>query len=160
MRTLVGGLVLLAVAATGCGGSADTAADAAADSAAMMAVAEPAELSPADLEGTWAGVNFAEASDSVTQRWTIVASAGGDGRLVTEGSTDTVAYTVAYSGDSVVATSAPYSDATMPAGSPQVTFRSVGRMVDGKLVGTSTLMLAAAPDSVLGRGRWEATRAP
>jgi hypothetical protein len=160
MRTLVGGLVLLAVTAAGCGGSADTAADATADSAAMMAVAEPAGLSPADLAGTWNGVNFAEASDSVTQRWTIVAGEGTDGRFVAEGSTDTVSYTVAYSADSVVATSAPYTDPTMPAGSPQITFRSVGRMVDGKLVGTSALMLATAPDSVLGRGRWEATRAP
>jgi hypothetical protein len=41
-----------------------------------------------------------------------------------------------------------------------VTFRAVGRMVGGKLVGMSTTMLASKPDSVLGRSRFELTKTP
>ncbi len=160
MRTLVGGLVLLVVAATGCGGSADTAADAAADSTAMMAAAEPAGLSAADLAGTWTGVSMPEVGDSITTRWTNIAAADNTGKLVIDGSPDTITYSTQFDADSMIATSAPYTDPTMPAGSPQMMWRSVGRLVDGKLVGTITRMSVTAPDSVLSRGRWEATRAP
>jgi len=62
--------------------------------------------------------------------------------------------------DSMIATSVPYTDPTLPKGSPKVMFKAVGRLRDGKLAGTSTLMVAAKPDSVLGRATWEATRAP
>lgn len=160
MRTLIGGLVVLAVTTAACGGSADKTADATTDSSAMMAAAEPAGLTAADVAGTWTGTTFAEAGDSVTQRWTIMSVSDSEGKLVMDGSTDTVSYTVMFSGDSAVATSAPYTDAMMPAGSPQMTWRSVGRLSAGRFVGTSAVMAVTAPDSVLVRGRWEATRAP
>ena len=62
--------------------------------------------------------------------------------------------------DSVISSSKPYKDPTLPKGTPNVTFRAVGRMKDGKLVGTTTLMLASKPDSVVGKSNWEATKAP
>ncbi len=159
MRTLVGGLGLVVVLAA-CGGSADSAADAAADSSAAMAAAEPAGLTPADVAGRWAGMSMPEVGDSITSRWTIQSTSDGAGWLLFDGAADTIAYTMVYDGDSVVATSAPYTDPAMPPGSPQVMFRSVGRLMDGKFAGTSAIMTASMPDSVIARGRWEAMRAP
>ncbi len=155
MRTLAGGLGLLVVLA-GCGGSADTAAD----SSAAMAAAEPAGLTPADVAGRWTGMSMPEVGDSITSRWTIPSVSDGEGWLLFDSSADTIAYTAMYDGDSTVATSEPYTDPDQPAGSPQMMFRSVGRLVDGKFMGTSAIMAANAPDSVLARGRWEAMRAP
>jgi hypothetical protein len=126
----------------------------------MMAVAEPAGISAADIAGTWTGISMPEVGDSILNRWTLMASPDGAGRLVVDGSTDTVSYTTEFSGDSAIATSAPYTDPAAPAGSPQVMWRSVGRLTDGKFVGTISFMSVAAPDSVAGRGRWEASRAP
>ena len=59
----------------------------------------------------------------------------------------------------MTATSAPYANPA-DAKAPKITFRSVGRLKDGKLVGTSMNMLADKPDSVVSRGRWEATKMP
>jgi hypothetical protein len=100
-----------------------------------------------------------EGSDSVLQRITVISSTGMDSKTVSEGSTDTVAVTHMIDGDSVVATSAPHVDQMIP-GKPEVTFRAVGRMVGGKLVGMSTVMLASKPDSVLQRTRFELTKTP
>lgn len=129
--------------------------EAAVDSAAM---AGPAPLSAADVAGTWTGVTMLEGSDSVVNRWTITGD-GVQGKMVSENSPDTVTATATYDADSVVSTSTPYVDKTLP-GSPTVTFRSVGRLTDGKMVGTATLTLASRPDSVLARVRWEATKSP
>ena len=101
---------------------------------------------------------MAEGSDSVTSRFTTIRDTDTTGKLVIENSPDTIPYTVVYQGDSMIATSKPYKSPSSPA--TQVVFRSVGRLKDGKLVGTSTTMLASKPDSVLSRGRWEATRKP
>lgn len=160
MRTLVGGFVLMSLLTAGCGGSTDDTTTMDADSTGMMAEAAPAMLTADDVNGTWNGMSMAEVGDSVTSRWTTMRNADGTALFVFEGSPDTVSYTTMFSGDSMVATSEPYNDPDAPAGSPQLMFRSVGRLVDGKLVGTSAVMLATAPDSVVARGRWEATRAP
>ncbi len=160
MRTLVGGLVMLSLLTTGCGGASDDATTMDADSTGMMAAAEPAMLTADAISGTWNGMSMEEAGDSVTTRWTTIRNSDGTAVFLFEGSADTVSYTTMFSGDSMVATSEPYTDPDAPAGSPQLMFRSVGRLVDGKLVGTSAVMFSTAPDSVVGRGRWEATRAP
>jgi hypothetical protein len=128
-----------------------------ADTAAMAA--GPAALSANELAGTWSGVVMAEGSDSVVSRFTVISPTGMDSKTVTEGQTDTVQVTHMIDGDSIVATSAPHVDAMIP-GKPTVTFRAVGRMVGGKLVGISTVMLASKPDSVLSRGRFELTKNP
>lgn len=131
------------------------------DSAATAAMQPaPAALTPADLAGTWNGTTKAEGTDSVVNRFTAMRTTDSTGAIILEGSKDTVAYTMRYDADSMIATSVAYTDPSMPKGSPPVTFRSVGRLKDGKLVGTSTLMLASKPDSVLARSTWEATKAP
>jgi hypothetical protein len=100
---------------------------------------------------------MAESGDSVVQRFTAITSADGSGKWVAEGSKDTVAYNVMVSGDSAIHTSQSYVDQQMP-GKPRVMWKAVGRMSGDKLVGTSMVMLADKPDSVVNRARWEATR--
>lgn len=121
--------------------------------------AGPPALTASELAGTWSGVIMPEVGDSVLQRFTVISPTGMDSKTVTEGSTDTVQVTHMIDGDSVVATSAPHTDDMLP-GKPTVTFRAVGRMVGGKLVGISSTMLASKPDSVLGRARFELTKNP
>ncbi len=145
--------LLLAVFVVAC---AKPEADKMMDSAAM---AGPAPLMASDLAGTWTGMIMAEGSDSVLSRFTVWSPTGTDSKTLVEGSTDTVAVTHMFDADSLVATSAVYTDPTMP-NKPQVTFRAVGRMMGGKLVGTSAVMLASKPDSVLARERFEMTKSP
>jgi hypothetical protein len=145
--------ILLAVFLAACAPKEEPAADTSA-----MAAGPPA-LTASELAGTWSGVVMAETSDSVLQRFTVISPTGMDSKTVNEGSKDTVMVTHVIDGDSVVATSAPHVDANIP-GKPTVTFRAVGRMVGGKLVGMSTTNLASKPDSVLGRARFELTKQP
>ncbi len=148
-------MLFAALAVAACAKPADD--KAAMDSAAMAA--GPAPLTAADIAGTWSGTAMAEGSDSVLFRFTAVSPNGMDGKSIVEGQTDSVQVTHMFDGDSLIATSATYTDQMMP-GKPQVTFRAVGRMMGGKLVGTSAVMLASKPDSVLGRMRFEMTKSP
>lgn len=130
----------------------------AADSPAVAA--GPAPLTAADVAGTWTGMTMAEASDSIISRWTVTGD-GTNGKWIVEGSKDSVATTTTYDADSMIVTSVAYKDPRI-AGSPTVTFRSIGRLTggSGKLVGTAVVMPADKPDSVVARFRWEATKAP
>jgi hypothetical protein len=121
--------------------------------------AGPAALTANELAGTWSGVAMPEGSDSVLARFTVVSANGIDSKAVTEGQTDSVAYTATFDGDSVVATSVPHVDDMLP-GKPEVVSRAVGRLVGGKLVGIETVTLASKPDSVLARARFELTKNP
>ena len=147
-------LVFLAAALVACS-KAETPA---ADSTTAMAPA-PAALTAADVAGSWKGVNMGETSDSVTSRWTTVRMDDKSGTLTVDGQKDAISYTTVFDADSMVATSAPYANPA-DAKAPKLMFRSVARMKDGKLVGTSATMLADKPDSVVARGRFEATKAP
>ena len=151
-------LLLAALVVAACSKEETPAADSAATAAPPPAA--PAPLSAADLTGTWHGIAKAEGTDSVVNRFTAVRSTDSTGKIISEGRTDSVAYTIRYDADSMIATSVAYTDPTLPKGTPQVMFRSVGRLKEGKLVGTSALMVAAKPDSVIGRTTWEATRTP
>ena len=159
MQTRVRGLVVLSLLAA-CGGSSDDATAMDSDSAGMMAEAKPTALTAEAINGSWNGISMEEVGDSVTFRWTYTRNADGTAGFVYEGSSDTVSYATVVSGDSVVSTSEPYTPPSAPTGSPQIMVRTVGRLVGGKLVGTSAVRLATSPDSVVARGRWEATRAP
>lgn len=130
---------------------------AAMDSAAMAA--GPAPLTATDLTGTWAGTSWAEGTDSIVGTFTVISETGTDSKAKLSAVPDTIHAMHAFDADSVVATSMPYVDPTIP-NKPQVTFRAVGRMMGGKLVGTSAVMLASKPDSVLGRIRYEMTKSP
>lgn len=126
---------------------------------AAAAVGPPA-LTASEITGTWNGVAMAETSDSVLYRFVGVMSPDGmSGKAIVEGTKDSVQVTHVYDADSVVATSAPYTDQMLP-GKPQVMFRAVARMVGGKLVGRGAVMLASKHDSVLARNRFEMTKAP
>ena len=149
--------LLLAVAVVACSTNDASKTDSAAGTVAPPP-AVPARLTAADVAGTWTGTSMAETKDSVTNRWTSIRDTDSTAKLVFENSKDTVMYSVVYDADSMVATSKAYANPSSP--KTQVVFRSVGRMKDGKLVGTSTTTLAAKPDSVVARGRWEATRKP
>ena len=127
-----------------------------ADSPAVAA--GPAPLTAADVAGTWNGTTMAETSDSVVNRWTITGD-GNTGKWIPEGQKDSVATTTTFDADSMIVTSAPYKN-MLQKGNPMVTFRSVGRLTGGKLVGTAMIMPASKPDSVAMRLRWEATKAP
>ena len=132
------------------------------DSAATAAPppAAPAALTAADVEGTWNGTSKAE-GDTTVNRFTVTGAPGDSvGKFIAEGSKDTVTFSRRLDADSMIVQSVAYTDPTMPKGTGQVMFKAVGRLKDGKLVGTSQLVLAAKPDSVLGRSTWEATRAP
>ena len=146
-------VMLLAAFLVACGPAEQPAVD-------TPATAGPAPISAADLAGTWTGTMMAEGSDSVLGRFTVVNPTGNDAKIVTEGSRDSVAMSHTFDADSFVATSAVYTDQNLP-GKPQVTTRAVGRLVmPGQARGTSTIMLASKPDSVLLRTRWEATKSP
>jgi len=131
------------------------------DSAATAAPppAAPAALTPADLAGIWKGTVKGDGDTTVT-RFTVVSASDSTGKFIAEGAKDSVAFTTRYEADSMIATSVAYTDPILPKGSPKVMFKSVGRLRDGKLVGTSALVVASKPDSVLQRSTWEATRAP
>ncbi|HUF27734.1 MAG TPA: hypothetical protein VMM18_12230 [Gemmatimonadaceae bacterium] len=118
-----------------------------------------AALMASDVSGSWTGTTMAEGSDSVVGRWTTTQVTDSTSIVVFEGSPDTVRSRVTFEADSMIVASDPYTARALP-GSPQVRFRSIGRLSAGRLVGTSTLMLAANQDSVIRRSRWEASRAP
>jgi hypothetical protein len=153
-RTL---LILCAAAACSRG---DAPADTTVASSTTAATPAAATLTAADLQGDWAGTGRPETSDSVTSRWIVSRTSDSTGVLSYEGSTTKVNYSMRFDADSMVATSEAYNDPAMPKGAPKVLFHSVGRLKGDTLVGTSRLVLAAKPDSVIGRGRWEATRKP
>ena len=120
----------------------------------------PPALTAADVKGTWNGTAKRE-GDTTAVALTFTSVTDSTGKLTFAGSKQSVDFTSKYDADSVVAMSMkPYNDPAMPKGSPKVMFRSVGRMKDGKMVGTAALMLASKPDSVVGRSNWEATKAP
>ena len=128
------------------------------DTTAMAPAPAMAPLTAAELTGKWSGMTMAETSDSVTARWTTESADGVAANLTIDGSKDVIPSTLTYDADSVVGTSnVPYASDPK---APKVFFRSVGRLKDGKLVGTVTNTLASKPDSVVSRGRWEATKAP
>jgi hypothetical protein len=152
-------VMLLAVVLVGCSKSETPATDTTAAAAAPAAAPAPAKLTAADVSGNWNGVTKAEASDSVLGRWTSVHVTDSTGKVVFQGAKDSIPYKATYDGDSMIAVSSPYISPATPKGA-KVTFRSVGRLKDGKLSGTVLTMLAAKPDSVVARSRWEATKAP
>ena len=149
-------MFFVALAVVACSKSETPATDTAAGAAAPAA---PAALTAADLRGTWNGTSKREGSDSVVN-FTVVSTSDSTGKVVFAGSKDSVNTTSRFDADSTIVTSAPYNDPSAPKGAPQVMFRSVGRLKDGKLVGTGAIMPAARPDTVIQRVTWEATRAP
>lgn len=128
------------------------------DSAAAMTDTGGATLTADDVSGSWTGQSMMMDGDSVTGRWTIHTVTDSTAYLLLEGSTDTIEYVTTFDGDSLVAVSESYTAPDMP--DTPVTFRSVGRMEGDVLRGTVEIRLAANPDSVIARERWESRRSP
>ena len=119
----------------------------------------PPALTAADITGTWNGTSKREGSDTTTT-FTVKSTSDTTANITFGKPTVTVAISTKLDADSMISTSKPYKDPSLPKGTPNVTFRAVGRMKDGKLVGTTTLMRASKPDSVIGKANWEATKKP
>ena len=149
--------ILTVVALVACSKGDTPAVDSTAMTSTMAAA--PAPLTAADVDGSWNGVSMGETSDSVTLRWTTKNIDGTTGTLMIEGQKDAITFTRTFDADSMIASSTPYANPADAKG-PKLLFRSVGRLKDGKLVGTSVNMLADKPDSVVSRGRFVATKAP
>ena len=150
--------LLLAATLVACSTNDASKTDSAAGTVAANTPAAPAPLTAADVAGTWTGTSKAAGTDSIVNRWTSIRDSDTAGKLVSDNTKDTISYTVVYDADSMIATSKPFVTTAAP--KTQVVFVSVGRLKDGKLVGTSTTTLAAKPDSVISRVNWEATRKP
>src|SRR5687768_234628 len=117
-------VLLLAAALAACSTN-----DAKVDSAAATTDA-PARLTAADVAGSWSGTTMAAGTDSVVNRWTTIRDSDSTGKLVSDNAADTIAYTVVYDADSMIATSKPFKTTASP--STEVVFVSVGRLKDGK----------------------------
>ena len=120
----------------------------------------PAALTAADVSGTWNGTSKVE-GDTTTNMFTVTSLTDSTSTVTLKSTNTKVAVTTKFDADSMIVTSQPYKDPGMPKGTPNVIFRAVGRRAgEGKLSGTTTLMLASKPDSVVGHATWEATKAP
>ena len=150
--------IFLALAVVACSKEESAAVDSAA-TAAPPPPAAPAMLTAADVRGTWNGTSKREGTDSAVT-FTVVNTSDSTSALVFPTSTDSVSTKLKFDADSVIMTSEPYKDPTAPKGAPDVVFRSIGRLKDGKLVGMAYVSPAAKRDTVITRVTWEATRAP
>jgi len=151
-------LMLLAVAVVACSKAETPAADTGA-AAVPPPPPAPAALTPADVRGVWKGTAKREGSDS-TSTFTVVNTTDSTGKIVLAGLKDSVDTMTRFDGDSMIVTSSAYKDPNAPKNAGQVTFRSIGRLKDGKLVGVASIMPTTKPDSVVARVTWEATKAP
>jgi|SRR5688572_24689207 hypothetical protein len=149
-------VLLVAVAVVACSKAETPAADTAA--AAPPPPAAPAVLTAADVRGTWNGTGKREGSDSAIT-FTVMNTTDSTGKIVFSNGDSTTTVT-RFDADSMIVTSGPYNDPSAPKGAPKVTFRSIGRLQDGRLVGVAAVSPAAKPDTVVSRVNWEATRAP
>jgi hypothetical protein len=150
-------LLLLPLVLWACGGAKDAPP---ADTAAMA----PAALTAADVVGSYVGTTMANGTDSVLSTWTSIATADSTGALSgklmdAKAPTDSVAFTGMLSADSVVWSSAPFTQPGSPAGSPQMKWIAVGRAAGTAWTGTAVTMIAAT-DSVVQNSHWTAARTP
>jgi hypothetical protein len=119
----------------------------------------PPSLTAADVAGTWNGTSKVE-GDTATTAFMVKSTSDSTATLTNPKTKVTVAVSTKLDADSMIATSKPYKDPTIPKVKGNVMFRAVGRMKDGKMVGTTTIVLASKPDSVVAKANWEATKAP
>jgi hypothetical protein len=115
-----------------------------------------ANVSLAQMIGTWHGKSMPEHKDTVLGTWTLQAPADSSKWTVTMSNGQTIPlHVVAIAGDSVVSQLGPYKNA---ANDGQVeTIRSVTRIRADKIVGIAETRLASNPDSVV-RVRLEGTK--
>jgi hypothetical protein len=152
-------LLLSAVALVACAKS-ETPADTTAAAPAVTTPPPPAPLTPADVAGTWTVTGKNEAGDSTLVTYEMKATTDTTGWTITfPGRQPIPMRVVAVSGDSIVVEAGPFPSA-LRRGVQVRSSRGAFRMVDGKLVGsTTTRYNTKRPDSVATL-RTEGTRKP
>jgi hypothetical protein len=148
---------ILAVAA--CAKKEEPAKDTVAAMTPAPAPAPTPALALADVAGKWqfAAVPMAGKDTSPT-KFVLTAAADTAGWTMSFPDKQVVPLQASVSGDSVTLTSGVFNSQRRKGA--KVSTVTTLRLADGKLVGTTTTMVAAKPDSVLSRARWEATRKP
>ena len=150
MRHVV--LLCCAAALVGCAKSKEQPA------AEAAAAAAPAAISLADVAGKWTVRVMPETGDSVLLTYELGATADTSGWTFTFPTRRPIAMrVVAVAGDSIVTEAGPFESALRRG--IQVTTRTVARLQNGKLVGTTVAQYASGPDPVR-HLRYEGTRAP
>jgi hypothetical protein len=148
-----------AVAVVGCSQSKDQpATDEMADTTAMAAA--PAPIALADVAGKWSVSLMPESGDSTVLSYEMVATGDTSGWAFNFPKRKPVPIrVVAVDGDSIATEAGPF-ESNLRKGVQVTLSRTVSRLQDGKLVGTTTAHYATTgPDSVA-HFRFEATRAP
>jgi hypothetical protein len=119
----------------------------------------PAPIKLADVAGKWSVRTMTENGDTTLVKYEMIATADSSGWALHLPKRKPVPVRiVAVDGDSIVTEAGPFESVLRKG--IKVTTRSVNRLQDGKLVGTTTAHYATSrPDSVA-RLRFEGTRAP
>jgi hypothetical protein len=148
-----------ALALVGCATTEDTPATSDTAAGTVAATAAPAPISLGDVAGRWTVRAVPETGDTTAVVSQLNASADTTGWTTTLPNRPPVATRVVLvSGDSVVTENGPYESVLRKG--VQVQTRSVFRLRDGKLIGTTVARYSTTgADSVL-RLRTEATRTP
>lgn len=148
----------IALLLVGCGRPAEKAAESTAGDA-PAGEEMPAALSLADVAGTWDARVTPEGGDSTLVTFQMVATTDQTGWSLNLPNRKPVPLrVVVVEGDSVVTEAGPFE--SMVRKGKQVSTRTVNRLENGKLVGTTVATYAGGgPDSVV-RLRFEGTRAP
>ena len=152
-------LLIAAFSVVACAKSESAKPDSAAAAAAAAVPAAPPAVTAADMAAPVSGKVMPQNSDSVLFTFSCTGASGNTTKCVgSNAPKDTITYTYTLSGaDSVMFESAPFTPPTPPK-SPKVVNHVVGHLSGNKWTGTAFGVLAAKPDSVLQRYRWEGTK--
>ena len=127
--------------------------------AAPETPAAPAPIALTDIAGKWSVRTMAETGDSVLVSYELVASSDTSGWSLNFPKRKPVPMrVVAVGGDSIVTEAGPFDSALRKG--VKVTTRSVNRLQDGKLVGTTVAHYATKGADSVRNLRFEGTRAP
>ena len=127
--------------------------------AAPEAPAAPAPIALADVAGKWSVRTMAETGDSTLLTYELVASGdSSDWSLNFPKRKPVPMRVVAVAGDSIVTEAGPFESALRKG--IQVKTRTVSRLQDGKLIGTTTAHYATKGADSVRNLRFEGTRAP
>jgi hypothetical protein len=127
--------------------------------AAPETPAAPAPIALADIAGKWSVRTMAESGDSTLVTYEMVASGDSSGWSLNFPKRKPVPVRiVAVEGDSIVTEAGPFESVLRKG--IKVTTRSVNRLQDGKLVGTTTAHYATKDADSVRNLRFEGTRAP
>jgi hypothetical protein len=135
----------------------DTTAEAAPTSTAAPTPPPPAGISLADVAGKWSMATMNEKGDSTLVKYELVATGDTTGWTFNFPKRKPVPAHVAVSGDSIIIDAGPYESVLRKG--VKVTTHGVGRLQDGKLVGTTVAHYATHGADSVRNLRFEGTRA-